>query len=263
MATVLDKAKQETKDAGERLERTSTEEHAPALEALSPTLFKSIKEGTLTVAEIDSFLQDHLRAPPKLKDYLLSKKAWLLLREGQGEQALHSYDEALESFPDSPFTWAMKGAALLELNQPEEAFSAFKKAYSLRDNFGPQKQAYLRDLFMSWSLASVFLGLCGIAEYDTDMAAKGVEECLSVIEKAEAENMSEAATVILEAGEQAEPGVAEDIEEWNLMVKLLSIKDPFEGWRALSKEISKLWPEGVSAVDAVREQRDREWNPSS
>ncbi len=33
-----------------------------------------------------------------------------------------------------------------------------------------------------------------------------------------------------------------------------------EGWRALTEEISKVWPEGVSAVDAIREQRDREWN---
>jgi tetratricopeptide (TPR) repeat protein len=259
MVTLLDRAQQEIKEAGERLDRASTVEHAPALEALSPALFKSIKEGTLTVAEIDSFLQEHLRVPPKLKDYLLSKKAWLLLREGQEEQALHFYDEALESFPDSPSTWAMKGAALLELNQPEEAFSAFKKAYSRRDNFGPQKEGYLRDLFTGWSLASVFLGLCGIAERDSDMATKGVEEYLSVIEKAEAENMPEAANVILEAGEQAEPGVAEDIEEWNLMVKLLSIKDPFDRLRALAKEVTKVWPEGMSAVEAVREQRDREW----
>ena len=46
------------------------------------------------------------------------------------------------------------------------------------------------------------------------------------------------------------------MEELGLMVKLLSIEDPFEGWREFSKEISKVWPEGVSAVEAVREQRE-------
>jgi hypothetical protein len=29
--------------------------------------------------------------------------------------------------------------------------------------------------------------------------------------------------------------------------------------RALAKEVTKVWPEGMSAVEAVREQRDREW----
>ena len=43
------------------------------------------------------------------------------------------------------------------------------------------------------------------------------------------------------------------------MVRLLSIKDPFEGWRELGKELSKVWPKDVSAVDAIREQRDRKW----
>jgi len=40
------------------------------------------------------------------------------------------------------------------------------------------------------------------------------------------------------------------------MVRLLSIKDPFDRWRELTKEISKVWPEGVSALDAIREQRE-------
>ena len=48
----------------------------------------------------------------------------------------------------------------------------------------------------------------------------------------------------------------EALEELEVMVRLLSIKDPFDRWRELTKEISKVWPEGVSAVDAVREQRE-------
>ena len=46
------------------------------------------------------------------------------------------------------------------------------------------------------------------------------------------------------------------LDELELMVRLLSIEDPFEGWRELTKEISKVWPKGVSALDAVREQRE-------
>ena len=72
------------------------------------------------------------------------------------------------------------------------------------------------------------LGLSGIAEEDAEMATKGVKEYLSVLDIAKAEKMPEAATVILKERNQAEPVLAEDIEEWDLMVGLLSIKDPFE-----------------------------------
>ena len=257
MVSILDIAERGGKETSERLEETSFKEHD---HALFPELRNKIAEGTLTLEEVDYYLQRTTDNAQELKQYLLGKKAWLLLREGQGEQALRYYDEALKVNPIAASTWAMKGAALLELNRPEEAFAAFEEAFVLRENFGPQKQGYLGDLFMGWSLASAILGLSGIAQNDSAAAAKGVQEYLSVVEKAESEDMPEAAAVILEAGEQAEPGVSEDIEEWKLMVELLSIKDPFEGLRALSKEISKYWPEGLSAVDAIREQRDREWN---
>ena len=44
-------------------------------------------------------------------------------------------------------------------------------------------------------------------------------------------------------------------QELALFVNLMKIKDPFEGWRALGQEISKVWPEGHSAVKAIREMR--------
>ena len=46
------------------------------------------------------------------------------------------------------------------------------------------------------------------------------------------------------------------LEELEIMVRLLLIKDPFDRWRELSKEIGAVWPEDVSAVDAIREQRE-------
>lgn len=47
----------------------------------------------------------------------------------------------------------------------------------------------------------------------------------------------------------------ETFEDFMVGVRLMSIRDPFKAWKAVGKEISKHWPEGVSAVDAVREQR--------
>lgn len=46
-----------------------------------------------------------------------------------------------------------------------------------------------------------------------------------------------------------------DPEELALAHRLLDIEDPFEGWLTLAEEVSKVWPKGVSAVEAIREQR--------
>ena len=135
------------KDVSGNLERASHEENAAPLQAFSPALLKSIEEGTLTLGQIDAFILQTPQVPSDLKQFLLGKKAWLLLHQSQGQEALNCYDQALKINPLSPVTWALKGAALLELDHIGEAFHAFQSCYSLRENFGRQKQGYLRDLF--------------------------------------------------------------------------------------------------------------------
>ena len=57
-----------------------------------------------------------------------------------------------------------------------------------------------------------------------------------------------------------EEPMPEDIKmgltELELMVRLLSIKDPFERWETFTNDMSKVWPDNVTAVDAAREQRN-------
>ena len=243
----------------EDFDKAYTREHLDALEALAADLAKRIREGTVTLEAIDSFLQQILHLPPDLEEYLLCKKAWLLFRQGRGEEGLEQYDAALKINEESPSTWASKGAALLQLKRLDEAFQAFQKAYLLKENFGKQKQGYLTDLFGGWSSASLLRGLFGILHQNSREAQKGVDEYLLVLDKARAENL-ENAIAKLAPGEPLAEELQEALEELELMIRLLSIKDPFEGWRALTKEISKVWPIGVSAVDSIREQRDREWN---
>ena len=158
----------------------------------------------------------------------------------------------------------------------DEAFHAFEKAYSLRGYFGPQKQEYLKDLFWTWGAVTFFLGLDAVLEQDSTELQKRVEEFLDIQERANEEGLGGIPGKVLfrEPGSE-EPGkvsgeaertlvlhihetpeLQEAIEELELTIRLLSIKDPFERFRELSKEISKVWPEGVSAADAIREQRD-------
>ena len=156
---------------------------------------------------------------------------------------------------EAPSTWTLKGTALLQMERLDEAFKGFEKAFSLRDNFGAQKQEYLKDLIVGWSTAALLRGLGGILGHDVDEAQKGVNEYLKLLEEARAENL-QASVVNLAFEEPVDQELQEALVELELMVRLLTIKDPFEGWRALTKELAKVWPTGVSAVDAVREQRE-------
>lgn len=243
----------------ERLEKTSARELPVSLGTSAATLVKSIRDGTLTIKQIDSFISETPQITVEQKAYLLSKKASLLCQQNRSEEGLRWYDEALKT-KEIPSTWALKGTALLQLERLDEAFQAFHQAYLLRENFGPQKQGYLKDLLQCWSTATALRGVFGIIQQDSRELQKGVEEYLGVLDKARAENLGDAATVYLKAEEPMSDELQEVIEEWELAVRLLAIKNPFDRWRALTKEISKVWPKDVSAVDAIREQRDREWN---
>ena len=257
VTTLLGQVKLE--GTSEKLAKTSDEEHIAAIQKLSVSLAKSIEDGTVTTEEVDSFVKQTPSLDLFLQEYLLTKKAWLLLRQGQGEQAIHQYDQALGIDAGSAVTWALKGSALMELNRADEAFQHFEKAYSLRENFGSQKEGYLRDLFQGWSISARLRGLIGILNNDSSELQKGVGAYLEVLGNSRKEGIP-GSMGVLEAGESASEELKDALEELELAIRLLSIKDPFEGWRALAKEISKVWPEGVSAVDAIREQRDREWN---
>ena len=169
------------------------------------------------------------------------------------EDGLKLYDEALE-VKETPSTWALKGTGLLQVERIDEALAAFQKAFELREEFGPQKQAYLNDLIFTWSASALLRGLYGILEQDVSEAQKGVEEYINVSSKAHAVDL-EASLLPLEVNKTVSRDLKDGMEELKLMVKLQSIKNPFDRWREFSKEISAVWPEDVSAVDAIREQR--------
>ena len=243
-------------------QQTRPEELGPVFLAVesdqSAGLVKSLQDSTVTVEQIDSFLQQGFDTLPDaqktdLLGALLCKKAWLLFRQGREEEGLKQYDEALR-IKDEAFTWAWKGMDLLQAERLDEAFHAFRNSYSLRDDFGPRLQAYLGKLIGAWSVAALLRALSGVLEQDLLEAEKGVFEYIELLDKAKTDDLD---YMVLNLAMQ--PPVPQDIkaglEELELMIRLLSIKDSFERWRAFTEEISKVWPEGVSAVDTIREQR--------
>lgn len=235
-----------------------TEQEDP-IKAASSHLADLIRNDEVAAEDIDSFIDGTLNLLPKSKqsdvlEFLLAKKGMMLCKAGAIENGLHFYDEALE-VKETPSTWALKGTGLLQIERLDDAFEAFQKAFDLRKEFGPQKQSYLNDLIVTWSASALLRGLYGILEQDISEATKGAAEYINVSSKSHAEGL-EASLIALTAHETVSKDLKEAMEELELMVRLLSIKDPFEGWRELSKEVSKVWPEGISAVDAIREQRE-------
>ena len=243
----------------EHLQESFLPEHLDALQASSAKLATAVREDTVTIEDIDTFFKEYPDISPALKDRLLSKKAWLLSTIGRLEEALECYGEALKHDEAIPSTWTLKGTALLQLERLDEAFDAFQKAYLHRHKFGPQKPEHLENLLGVWSTSALLRGLYGILEQNITEAQKGVEEYISILNQAKDEGL-QTAVLKLAVEEPVEQDLRDALEELDLMVRLLSIRDPFARWRELGRELSKVWPDGVSAVDAIREQRDREWN---
>lgn len=245
-------------------EKALTPEQLHTLDASPKTLAKKIRDGTATVDEVESFLQERPKIPSGLKNllvgFLSAKKAGLLLRDNRAEEAVACAERALAHDNGSPVNWLAKGAALLQLERFEEATGSFETAFSSRERFGSQIDQYIPILIHSWSGSALLHGLSGLLHQNVAMAQRGVEEYLRVLDEAKAADLESA--VMAPSGSAAEDSVPPELqaalEELELMVRLLSIKDPFEGWREFSKEISKVWPKDVSAVDAIREQRERE-----
>jgi tetratricopeptide (TPR) repeat protein len=228
---------------------------------------EGIGEGRATLEEIDRAIDSVFLAHPRVERFLRLEKAWLLLQHGLQDEALSVCNEALDE-EETPFAWLLKAATLSLMHLYDEAFHAFQKAYSVREKAGRQREEFLKGVFMAWSGTALLRSLVGIAQQDSQMAQEGVEEYLAVLETAISDGLE--STVMTPAlykerfrgrvKGQALKELQEAFYELDLMIRLLSIKDPFDRWRALSQEISKVWPKGVSAVDAIREQRDREWN---
>ncbi len=118
-------------------------------------------------------------------------------------------------------------------------------------------------LWMASSLALV-KGIVGMRELDPQFGFEGIKEYVELREIAGEKGLGSSVPVLADES-SLDTGVVEQemrayLAELTVSVRLRAIKDPFERSRELAKEISKDWPPGLSAVDAIREQRERDWN---
>ena len=118
-------------------------------------------------------------------------------------------------------------------------------------------------LIRAWALGGAFYALTeGLLPRKMEAAELGVCHFTGAIRHARETGLGHVAKELIgfalskEAGRALNPEEEDAFEGLRIMIELGDIQDPFEGWKALAVEISKVWPEGVSAVEAVREQRD-------
>ena len=241
-------------------EKALTTEQLHALGTWPKKLVKAIRDGTASVPAVEDYLQKQ-PIPPELKGpllgFLFAQKARLSLRDDRAKEAVIYAEQALAHDKDSPANWLAMGAAQLWLELYDEAIGSFESAFLTRKRFGTQLKQHLPMLLKSWSGCALLYALSGIIQQDVAIAGKGVREYLRVLDEAKVLNLENSVTAPIgkATGDLVPPELQADLDELELMVRLLSIEDPFDRWREFSKEISSVWPENVSAVDAIREQR--------
>ena len=179
---------------------------------------------------------------------------------GRRQEAVETCDQALSLRPDDPNAWLSKGIILWELEKAKEAQHAFQMAFRLREGLSDG----VAGLYNVWATSTLAQGLDALIGQNSRAFEGAVRTYIDILEKAQQDGMGQIVEDALAQfkAEAEKERKHEVIEELELGIRLLSIKDPFEGWRAFTKEISKVWPEGVSAVDEISEQREHrnKWN---
>jgi len=193
-----------------------------------------------------------LRLQPELRDAWHNRAAALgELR--QYEEALQALNEALRLSPDYAEGWYNKGVALEKLRRFEEARQAWERALALKDQLADRgAKVYL-------NLGALLLveGLRHIQTGALEEAEETAREFIRLQRQAEDKRMG---GVMGEAVNEVKAELSKKelklFEEFELMLTILSIEDPLERWKTLAREIGEKWPKGLSAVQAIREERE-------
>ena len=192
------------------------------------------------------------------------------LSQDQPEEALQACRRARQVWSEaSPTSRLMESQVLTLLKRYDEAFAVCQEGR--RDLLGPifaaensdsdpslasAAQEEERDFYAGWVMVGIAQGLEGLQAANLQGFDAGGEKIIAVLKVAQEAGQEDVVGEVMDKVEQAlSPEQCPLMEELRLYVRLGLIEDPFEGWRVLGEEISKVWPTGVSAIDAIQEQR--------
>ena len=180
----------------------------------------------------------------------------VLLAQKKTGSALTAFEQARDIAGSNPIIWLNIGVTSGKLGRYADANSAFQTAYGLKDG-GLNGETLL---YKAWAASCLSWGVSSLLNLDTKAFEEAGFAYIAVSEKAQQDDAGGIVEAILtqyknQLNSKKQRKGLKAFEELELFINLTKIKDPFEGWRALGEEISKVWPKGLSAVDAVREMR--------
>ena len=181
-------------------------------------------------------------------------RAVTLLTLERWEEALEAVGQALKRNDKHAESWYAFGVAAMMQGRHTATQGAFDRTFELRKLL-PDAGVKLYD---AWATLTLTQGTEATLTNDIKTFEQAGLQYIDILEKAQQDDLGH---VVAEALSEFKAGLKKKRElkafaELELFIELMKIKDPFEGWRALGREVSKRWPKGVSAVDAIREQRD-------
>lgn len=167
-------------------------------------------------------------------------------------KALDVLDKVKERWPDDPDVWVYRMAPLTSMEKGQSALESAEQAFSLRHKSSDRG----RLLYESAAGLSIAMGLDSLERRwlpDLETATKAF---IKWRDRARRDKQAAAFNQAVREFKKELSEYNDTFEEFMLGVRLASIRNPFRRWEAIAREISKVWPEGVSAVDAIREQRE-------
>jgi tetratricopeptide (TPR) repeat protein len=200
------------------------------------------------------FSADPIQGPKRpTEDIQHFSEGATFLQSGKEEESVKAFEKALKLNPNDPGSWMGKGLALGLMKRASDSDHAFQKSFDLREDFPDGGRA----LYATWTVVALAQGLGAMLGNDIRSFEEAGLKYIDILEKAEQDGMGQAVEDALVQFEERlkKPNEKKAFEELEVFIRLMRIKDPFEGWRALGKEVSKRWPKGHSVVKAVREMR--------
>ncbi len=172
---------------------------------------------------------------------------------GRYEEALQALDEAVRLRPNSAHAWYCRGIALEKLERLEEASQAWRHALTLKDR--PAEVG--AKIYLNLGALLVLTGLRHVQNGALEEAEEAARDFINLRRQAEGESMGGAMDEALhEVKADLSKKEMRLFDEFGVMLAVLAVEDPMERWGELGYEISKRWPKGVSAVKAIRGERE-------
>lgn len=208
---------------------------------------------------LDSF-EEATRLKPDYVEAWVVKGGVLFFLE-KYEKAVESFDKVIEIGDEfgKASGWCLKGFALLGMDRAEEASVNFENAFPIAQNMEPvlEENPYNVSLYRVLAVVIVFKGMEHIASANMEDAEKWAHDFNFLKRKAKSSGIAQSLEEKMrEIRERVSGEELELLNEFEDMVRLEAIENPLERWKVLGEMIRQKWPKGVSAVDAIREQRE-------